>query len=534
MWGGPLRSRRSEGAGFTPAQIVRMFELRRALFASALTILLLTTGCGHSAAGSPAARAKAQPFINSGLAKMNHGDSRGAMADYNSALQADPDSAVAYYDRGAVEYRLSQWKAVVSDFRTARAKADAGSPLSSSTRYYSYVYGGIADEWLGDYASALNDEKSALKIQPASALALLNLGYTLAQTGHFHDAIGAYVAAVAHGANSAQTFTLLGWARIQTGNPRQSIDDFRTAIRTAGRYALAYADRGVAEADLRDYPAAIADFTRAIHLDGSNAWLFDQRCDSYNDVSDYSDAMYDCTRAIHLASHFAEAFVDRSRTYINEGDYKDGIADATAAIRYTPNYAMAYNNRGYARQSIGDIRGAFADYAMALHFNPNLALAKVNRNWLISWVAQNRDTPQWQPELSYLTPAMEEPSPQPTGDQYAQLASTCGSHYESGSDYYSECMTWGLSSAQASEEDDKQQAQAAVEDAQYAQAQAENDAAQAQQDAEYNQADQEAAAAQAQDNADYAASDASSSESESYSEPAPAPESDSGGDSGGG
>jgi hypothetical protein len=145
----------------------------------------------------------------------------------------------------------------------------------------------------------------------------------------------------------------------------------------------------------------------------------------------------------------------------------------------------------------------------------------------MSWVANHRVDPQWSGELSGLNVSMMEPAPLPTGSEYDQRVQSCGEHFESGSDYYSECVSWGLDSAQASENNDKEQAQAAIEDAQYAQTQAENDAAQAQENAQYDAADQQQAAQDAQDNTDYSAPSDSSGTS---SEPAPeAPVDDSGG-----
>ena len=486
-------------------------------------------GCGHnsgSTAVTSAARAQAVHDIADGLARQQRRDYAGAIAKFNDALSADPNSAVAFYDRGAVEYRQAKYKAVVADFDRAIKAADHGSALTKDTRFYALLYGGLANEYIGDYAAAATDESAALKLRPTSVSAHTDRGFARTQRGDYHDAILDYRAAASEGGRSAQLYTLLGWSHIQTGDDRAAIGDFSRSIQRDKRYGLAYADRGVAEADLRAYDLAIADFTSALHLNGQDAWAFDQRCDSYNDLADYADAMYDCTRAIHLSPRFAEAFVDRSRADIGAGDDRNGIADATAAIRYFPAYAMAYNNRGYARQLVGDIRGAFADYAMALHFSPRLALALQNRNWLMSFVASHRGDPQWSGELKGLSTAMMEPAPLPTGSEYDQRVQNCGQHYESGSDYYSECMTWGLDSAQATENTDKEEAQAAVEDAQYAQAQAENDAAQAQENAQYDAADQQQAAQDAQDNADYSSSDTSS-------EPAPEPEAPSD-DSGGG
>jgi len=168
---------------------------------------IVLCGCGHGARGanaSPAARAQATRDIADGLAKQQRHDYKGAVTAFDSALTSDPNSAVALYDRGAMEYRLANYKAVVSDFKQAIAKADAGSPLAKDTRFYALLYGGIAREYLGDYAGTIRDESAALSMRPASATALINRGYAQAQIGHYHDAVIDDVNAIAKGARGAR------------------------------------------------------------------------------------------------------------------------------------------------------------------------------------------------------------------------------------------------------------------------------------------------------------------------------------------
>ena len=75
--------------------------------AALLLIAIPLSGCSHSAGGAATASMKAQAVhdVDAGLAREQHRDYSGAIALYDQALSADPNSAVAYYDRGAIEFR---------------------------------------------------------------------------------------------------------------------------------------------------------------------------------------------------------------------------------------------------------------------------------------------------------------------------------------------------------------------------------------------------------------------------------------------
>ncbi len=59
------------------------------------------------------------PYLGRGLAKLELGDKQGAINDYNEAIRLKPDYADAYYNRGNVYQQLGQNQRALSDFRQA-------------------------------------------------------------------------------------------------------------------------------------------------------------------------------------------------------------------------------------------------------------------------------------------------------------------------------------------------------------------------------------------------------------------------------
>ena len=61
----------------------------------------------------------AQDYYNSGNAKSNLQDYRGAIVDYNKAIELTPDYAGAYYNRGIAKKKLQDYRGAIADYTKA-------------------------------------------------------------------------------------------------------------------------------------------------------------------------------------------------------------------------------------------------------------------------------------------------------------------------------------------------------------------------------------------------------------------------------
>jgi tetratricopeptide (TPR) repeat protein len=167
----------------------------------------------------------AKDFYDKGLEKYNNKDYKGAIEDFNQALQLDSNYADAYFKRGHARSKIEDYKGAIDDYteylRLNPNNADVnknGEAYNSrgisyhnqgkyelaiadfnkaielkydpvSVRFYSR---GECHESLGDYKAAIKDYNEAIRLDPNYADAYYNRGNTFSKQGEKQLAIKNY------------------------------------------------------------------------------------------------------------------------------------------------------------------------------------------------------------------------------------------------------------------------------------------------------------------------------------------------------
>jgi tetratricopeptide (TPR) repeat protein len=138
----------------------------------------VSLGCDDA---PPEVEAPQSKLTRSATRKLQLGDLKGALKDYNQAIAETPSNPDAYINRGIVQDELRQHKAAIADY----TKAIALNP----DQHLAYYNRANAQVQLKQYAKAIADYDKVLELEPEYAYAYANRGSAHLKAGHKAEAI---------------------------------------------------------------------------------------------------------------------------------------------------------------------------------------------------------------------------------------------------------------------------------------------------------------------------------------------------------
>ena len=283
-----------------------------------------------------------------------------ALADCDTAIRLLPNFALAYCMRGLVKHHLEHRISAIQDF-------DNAIRLNPDFAIF-YYQRANAKASFGNYSDAIKDFDVAIQLQPDYALAYSIRGVTKAHLGQQDAAIIDCDKAIQLQPTVAYVYIARGSAKLNLRRHSAAIKDFDTAIQLEPEYADTYVDRGTAKANLGQSAAAILDYGTAIQLKPDYPLAYYNRGTARSELQQYSDAIKDFDSAIRLKPDYADAYANRGVAKLNLRRYKAAIQDFDTAIGLQPDNALAYYNRGLSKYDLGYTLAAKQDFQTALKF----------------------------------------------------------------------------------------------------------------------------------------------------------------------
>ena len=122
----------------------------------------------------------AEVYFRWGKEKYKLGNYKNAIADYDMAIQLNPDHTDAYNNRGRAKHKLGQYAAAIADYTAAiQLKPDYS---------YTYIRRGFVKEKLGQLNAAIADYDTAIQLKPDFAFAYYNRGSVKVLLGRTYEA----------------------------------------------------------------------------------------------------------------------------------------------------------------------------------------------------------------------------------------------------------------------------------------------------------------------------------------------------------
>ncbi|MGE0435244.1 MAG: tetratricopeptide repeat protein, partial [Planctomycetota bacterium] len=309
--------------------------------------------------------------IQRGNAYVLAGQTDKAMADYNEALQRDPDAYQAYYNRAILFTNAGRFTEAIDDYDNAIRVYPTYAPAWTNR--------GALRFRLGQSDAAMVELDHAIRLDPMSKNALCNRGIVLEALGRTEAALADFDAALRIDAHMAQA--RYGRASVfgRLGRPDDALKEYAIAIRENPEFVPARVNRGALLAGRGQEDEALADYEAALAIDPLHVEAHLNRGVVRHRRRDYAGALADFDAALAGKPEHAIAWYWRGRAAFDSGQIADAIANFTSALRFDASMTDARIRRGMALEAGGRFGEALADLDAAVKMAPALAAAHGRR-----------------------------------------------------------------------------------------------------------------------------------------------------------
>ena len=259
-----------------------------------------------------------------------------AIADFNRALELDPDYAEAYCNRGITYDSKGEYERAIKDYNTA---IELNPDFAEAYNNRGMAYGEN-----GEHDQALQDFSQAIELKQNYAIAYSNRGAVYNGKGERDQAIRNCNIAIGIDPNYAEPYNNRGTAYRNKGEVDLAIQDYTKAIELKQNFAKAHYNRGIAYYEKREIDLAIEDYTKAIELSPQLAPPYNNRGNIYSEKEDFDRAIKDYTKAIELSPQLALVYYNRAVAWLRLRKWEKAKNDFTTAKQKGVDIIAMFHN----------------------------------------------------------------------------------------------------------------------------------------------------------------------------------------------
>lgn len=201
------------------------------------------------------------------------------------------------------------------------------------------------NEDIGEFFSYLG---KAVKVEPNSAIPLIERAYYYEKINRFQDAIMDYNDAI----------------------KLAKVDSVKKTI---------YINRGGLFTKLQKPELGYADLTKAQEIDSNDVGMLNNLAIALDDLGRKDECFDALKRIVEIDSVFAPAWVNLGFHASLRERYEEALEYLNQADKLSPNEAYTLNNRGYVKFKLKDIKGALNDINKSIELNSNNSYAYRNK-----------------------------------------------------------------------------------------------------------------------------------------------------------
>ncbi len=247
-----------------------------------------------------------------------------AMADYTRAINANHESAHAWYVRGLAYARAKQFDRALDDYAQALALSADNAGVWSAR--------GTAHANLGQWDEALAAYSHVVRVDPTSATGWHHCGTLHRKLGHLDQALADFSHGIEKGANPVGLLrdradlyhTLKLWDK--------ELADRNLVLAADTKNERDWLNRGNVHHQLGHWQLALADFCHAVELKPKMGPALLSRANTCGAVGLWDKAIADLDLAAQVISPFYQPWVERAAYQLRNGNV-DGYRNSCDRMR---------------------------------------------------------------------------------------------------------------------------------------------------------------------------------------------------------
>jgi tetratricopeptide (TPR) repeat protein len=247
-----------------------------------------------------------------------------AIAVYDQAIALDPDDVSFYVKKARL---LILRNRPVEGARVAQQAVDM-SPENAQA----WAILGMAHDWNGDVAEAIDACKRAIDFDPTYARAYAYLAEAYTDAVRWVEAREAAELALQLDAHDEDVQRNYGYMLEFQGDYVGAIEAYERALQIHPNLAYIHVAVGRNHRALGDYEAAALSFQRATEVDPNDAEAFDQLGWTYYGMEEFEQAETYLKKAIEADPEFGQAFGHLAINYWSRRNWEDSIPNFERAI----------------------------------------------------------------------------------------------------------------------------------------------------------------------------------------------------------
>lgn len=235
------------------------------------------------------------------------------------------------------------------------------------------VYLDLAAEYenIGEYQSAINVLKEAIKVNPNNESAIYEIAFCYDQLGDYESSIKCYSDFIDENPYSFTSWYNLGNAYSKLENYEKAIWAYDYCILINDGFGPVYFNIANSFLAVNKYTKAIENFHICIEMDGDDPVGFCYIGECHEQLREYELAKHFYNKSLELAPLLPDAWLGLGIVKDLEGDTREGLALIQKAAELDPENAGIYHVLAGAHEKLKEFDEAKEFYELSLAIDPS-------------------------------------------------------------------------------------------------------------------------------------------------------------------